>query len=79
MCADGSGEWSGEMAYLDWIKERIRDVPKVTPADRALFAEWRQDHQMAKQRDETGKEPERIAPDPAPKQTVRRPTPSWER
>jgi|ERR1700733_11598952 hypothetical protein len=60
------------MAFLDWMKQRGNESASApakeaerTPAEtRALFAEWKRDHQLARQRDETGREPERA---PVPK------------
>jgi hypothetical protein len=55
---------SDDMGFLGWIKRRGQDL-KAPEAERGLFAEWRQDHEMAKERYETGKEPE-SRPIPAP-------------
>jgi len=62
------------MGFLDWMKERgkesaaapSKDVERTPAETRAVFAGWRQDHQLARQREESGLEPER-APVPKPK------------
>jgi hypothetical protein len=50
------------MGYLDWIKRHGQSPEKeANDAGRkpmnGLFAEWRQDYQLGKHRDETGREP----------------------
>jgi hypothetical protein len=52
---------------LETARARIDSgqMPKEAQEHRALFAEWRQDHEMARERDATGKEPER-RPIPSP-------------
>lgn len=51
------------MAFLDWITDRAQDLPKLSEKQRTetreLFAEWRHDYTLAKQRNETKREPER--------------------
>jgi hypothetical protein len=55
----------------------IRSQRSIGSAEK-LFAEWRQDHQLAKERDQTGREPERrtveadAAPAPASSKTLPR-------
>jgi hypothetical protein len=59
------------MGFLDWLKrggnksaERTaRDVTLSSDAAKNLFAEWRQDHGLAKRRNETGREPEYAPPE----------------
>jgi hypothetical protein len=60
------------MGFIDWVKKRGKDsaeMPKPDLASREagknLFAEWKQDYRLARQRDETGKEPESVAPEAA--------------
>ena len=64
------------MGFIDWIKGRGKDSgevskpdPATREADKNLFAEWTQDYRLAKQRNETGREPESVQPkaSPAPK------------
>lgn len=59
------------MGLIDWIKNRGRQNPVDPEFDprahghknwKDVFAELREDQALAKQRDETGKEPESRAP-----------------
>ena len=64
------------MGFTDWVKRRTKDSPEMakpgaelSEADKKLFAEWTLDYRLARQRDETGREPESVQPEvsPAPK------------
>jgi hypothetical protein len=55
--------WELKVGYLDWIKTRGKNWAAPSDSKDAgksmsqLFAEWRLDYKLAKQRDETGREP----------------------
>jgi hypothetical protein len=84
-----AGEWSAEMSFLDWVKRRGSEspenvqsaAPQPSKSPDGLFAEMRQDYQLARQRDETGREPESVAPEmaSAPKAEMKKQPPRRER
>lgn len=58
------------MGLIDWIRDRGRQMPVDPELDprahghrnwKGVFAELREDYALAKQRDETGREPESLA------------------
>ena len=77
------------MAFLDWVKRRGSEspenvqsaAPQPSKSPDGLFAEMRQDYQLARQRDETGREPESASPEtaPAPKPETKKQPPRRER